>query len=161
MCECCKDTIDLSNAFGYGPLIVKFKKLDPYAVIPVQTDGNTGMDMVAIKVEHTDNYIEYSTGIAVEIPEGYAGLLFPRSSVSKTNLILSNGVGLVDPNFRGEIRFRFKNNRNTTKQRANIYGIGDRIGQLVILPYPKITSLEVTELSETTRGEGGFGSTGK
>ena len=139
---------------------VNFKKIDRHAVIPRQTAGNAGMDMTAIKSELNDYYVEYDTGIAAEIPEGYVGLLFPRSSISKTSLVLANSVGVVDSSYRGTIKFRFKNIAKHHKT-AHIYTIGDRIGQLVIIPYPSIESVEVKELSETDRGEGGFGSTGK
>lgn len=139
---------------------VKFKKLDRHAVIPVQIAGNAGMDMTAIKIETTDDYVEYDTGIASEIPEGYVGLLFPRSSISKTSLVMANSVGVVDASYRGPIKFRFKNVAKDW-QYVNRYVIGDRIGQLVIMPYPSIESVEVDELSETARGDGGFGSTGK
>lgn len=138
-------------------MIVNFKKLVNYAVLPVQNEGNAGMDMTAISSSVTDNFIEYDTGIAVEIPEGYVGLLFPRSSISNTSLVLANSVGVIDSSYRGPIKFRFKKIIN----KSNIYTVGERVGQLVIMPYPKIESVEVPELSETERGAGGFGSSGK
>lgn len=134
--------------------------MDNLAVAPIQSEGNAGLDFTAIHVEHNPLYHEYDTGIAVEIPEGYMGLLFPRSSISKTNLILANSVGLVDSSYRGTIRFRFKDSRNTSKSKQNVYKLGDRVGQLVVVPYPAIHLIESNELSETSRGEKGFGSTG-
>ena len=152
---------------------VKIKKLHETAVIPKYSNpGDAGMDMTAVSAQISEDglYIEYGTGIAVEIPEGYVGLLFPRSSLSKTSLILSNHVGVVDSGYRGEIKFRFK---DTKMRHAHAYGIdhyacsdtaykvGDRIGQLMILPYPQIEFEEIDELTSTERGTGGYGSTGK
>lgn len=153
-----EDTIDLSKIVlgDVSTLIVKFKKLDRHATLPIQTAGNAGMDMTALRVEHTDMYTEYDTGIAAEIPEGYVGLLFPRSSISKYDLVLANSVGVIDSSYRGSLRFRYK----TGKKNPKIYTIGDKIGQLLILPYPNITIVEVNELSSTDRAEGAFGSTG-
>jgi dUTP pyrophosphatase len=139
---------------------VKIKKLVPEAVIPsYASHGDAGLDLVAtyIKVEdhNTYGYFEYGTGIAVEIPEGYVGLIFPRSSISKTGMLLTNSVGVIDSGYRGEIKLRFKY-INGTKS----YEVGDKIAQLIILPYPTIEFEEVEELSDSERGEGGFGSTG-
>ena len=141
---------------------VKFKKTEKEAVLPIKTAGNAGLDMTALRVEHTDMYTEYDTGIAVQIPEGYVGLLFPRSSISKYDIVLANSVGVIDSSYRGPIKFRFKKKANTShaKKYPKMYTIGDKIGQLVILPYPDIEIVEVDELSSTERGEGGFGSTG-
>ena len=152
---------------------VKIKKLHKNAVIPKYSNvGDAGMDMTAVTAEISADglYVEYGTGIAVEIPEGYVGLIFPRSSLSKTSLILSNHVGVVDSGYRGEIKFRFKDTRMRSRIEYGIdqyfcsdtvYKVGDRIGQLMIIPYHKIEFEEVEELDSTNRGEGGFGSTGK
>jgi dUTP pyrophosphatase len=94
--------------------------------------------------------------LAFEIPEGYVGLVFPRSSICKQDLILSNCVGVIDSGYRGEVMLKFK----TTENFARLYEVGDRIGQIIIMPYPQITLNEVEELSETERGNGGYGSTG-
>lgn len=139
---------------------VKIKKLVPEAVVPSYANpGDAGLDLVAtwIKVEDHNKYgfFEYGTGICVEIPEGYVGLIFPRSSISKTGMLLTNSVGVIDSGYRGEIKFRFKYISGT-----NSYNVGDKIGQLIIMPYPKIEFEEVNELNETERGDGGFGSTG-
>jgi dUTP pyrophosphatase len=140
---------------------VKFKKLSDNAVIPSYAKpGDAGLDLTATSMQVVDQktygYIEYGTGIAVEIPEGYVGLIYPRSSVSNTGLILSNCVGVVDSGYRGEIKFRFKWIKDSVA-----YTIGERIGQMIIMPYPTIEVEEVTELNSTERGEGGFGSSGK
>lgn len=139
---------------------IRFKKLSEHAVMPAYSkQGDAGLDLTAIWENTTEEsgfgYIEYGTGIAVEIPEGFVGLLFPRSSVSQTGLILANSVGVVDSGYRGEIKLRFKWIKGTKQ-----YNVGDRVGQLVILPYPIIELLEVEELEQTDRAAEGFGSTG-
>ena len=98
------------------------------------------------------------TGIAVEIPPGYFGAIFPRSSIRNTPLILSNCVGVIDSGYRGEIVFSF---RWVNTADGAQYKPGDRIGQLVILPLPEVEFEEVLVLSNSQRGTGGFGSTGK
>ena len=137
-------------------LKVRFKKVHPDAVTPTYAkDGDAGLDLTAIYAISAENFIEYRTGIAVEIPEGYVGFIFPRSSVSKKkNFYLKNSVGVIDSGYRGEILLRF----NTSDSR---YDAGEKIGQLIILPYPTIQLEEVEDLSSTERGEGGFGSTGR
>jgi dUTP pyrophosphatase len=139
---------------------VKIKKNHENAVIPFYSkDGDAAMDLTAVSMEQTKDYIEYDTGISYEIPEGYVGLLFPRSSVSNKDLVLSNGVGVVDETYRGNIKFRYKLTNNIFDHKK--YSIGERVGQIIILPYPKI-EIEVSEsLSETIRGGDGFGSSGK
>lgn len=137
---------------------VKIKKLVSNAVTPSYAkEGDCGLDLTAISMNIENNseygYIEYDTGIAVEIPDGFTGLVFPRSSVSNTGMILANSVGLIDSGYRNSIKCRFKYIKGT-----KIYNVGDRIAQLVILPYPKIELTEVEQLSSTERGEGGFGS---
>lgn len=136
------------------------KRLHPEAVIPTYAKpGDAGMDLTAINIiSETDDQITYGTGLAVEIPEKHVGLIFPRSSVRKYNLQLSNSVGVVDSGYRGEIQFTF----NKLKGAQSVcYQPGDRIGQLIVLPFPPIWFTAVEELSSTERGEGGFGSTGK
>jgi dUTP pyrophosphatase len=148
---------------------VRVKKLHPDAVIPSYAKaGDAGMDMVAISADISKDglFIEYGTGIAVEIPEGYVGLMFPRSSLSKTTMVLSNHVGVIDSGYRGEIKFRFKDLNMQQEFDGQWYGdetvyeVGNKIGQLVILPYPQIELVETDELNESERGDGGFGSTG-
>jgi dUTP pyrophosphatase len=139
-------------------LKVKFKKVHPQAVIPTYAKcGDAAMDLHAAEVmkDKWGNYV-YLTGVALEIPPGFVGLLFPRSSVSKTCLSLANSVGVVDSGYRGEIMFKYRN----TGEPNDLYRSGDRIGQLMILPYPTVELIEVDELSTTERGKGGFGSTG-
>lgn len=138
---------------------VKIKRLSEKAVIPTYGKaGDAGMDLTCISEEWAEDnsMVTYDTGIAMEIPEGYVGLVFPRSSVSKTSLILSNSVGVIDSGYRGSIMFKFR-----YPEEGMVYEIGERIGQIIIVPYPQVTFEEVQELSSTDRGEGGFGSTGK
>lgn len=140
---------------------VYFKKLEENAVVPKYAKpGDAGLDLVATSVSswfdsRLNGYIEYGTGLAVAIPDGYVGLIFPRSSISNTELTLANSVGVIDSGYRGEIMCRF---RFTTAEK--VYKPGDRICQLVILPYPEVQVVETTDLEDTVRGTGGFGSSG-
>jgi len=141
---------------------VKIKKLDKSAVIPSYAKhGDAGMDITAISKSYDDHgNVVYGTGLAFEIPTGYAGFLFPRSSNTKKDLILGNSVGVVDSGYRGEVVFKFKMTCGfIDNEHGHDYNIGDRIGQIVILPVPKIEFIEVDELSSSDRGVGGFGST--
>ena len=135
---------------------VKIKKLNPNAIIPTYAKGgDAGMDLVITDIKGENKYdITYGFGISMEIPEGFMGLIFPRSSIRKTDLVLSNSVGVIDSGYRGEIQVTFK------KTGLNKYEIGDRGAQIIIIPHPPIEFEEVNELSNTERGEGGFGSTG-
>lgn len=139
---------------------VKIKKLSEDAVIPTYAhDGDAGMDLTATSKSVNSMYIEYGTSLAMEIPTGYVGLLFPRSSVSKTSLTLANSVGVIDSTYKGEIKLRFKYDALLVKIPESTYKIGERIGQIMIIPFPKVEFEEVKELSQSERGEGGFGST--
>jgi dUTP pyrophosphatase len=142
-------------------MVVKIKKLVENAVIPAYSKkGDAGLDLTAVsKTIDENSNIVYGTGLAVEIPEGFVGLLFPRSSNSKTDLYLTNHVGVVDSGYRGEIMFKFRP-VNGAILGATVYQVMDRVGQLVIIPYPSIEFEEVTELSTTERNTGGYGSTG-
>ena len=142
---------------------VNIKKLNENAVIPTYAkDGDAGMDMVATRIiNETLDSITYGTDIAVEIPDGFVGLVFPRSSIRKTNLHLSNSVGVIDSGYRGELQATFKKIQGISNNTLDNYKVGDRIFQLMIIPHPTIQFIEVDELTNTERGEGGFGSTGK
>lgn len=147
---------------------LKVKKLRPDAKLPQYAKpGDAGLDLTALTVSDTGEYLEYGTGISIEVPEGHIGLIFPRSSISNRDLILTNSVGVIDSGYRGEIKFRFKpvltvngNNRFGAVRASHQYNVGERIGQLVIIPYPKMIVLEVPELSQSDRGIDGFGSSG-
>ena len=141
---------------------VRIKKLNENAVIPTYAkDGDAGMDLVATSIiSTTSTQITYGIGLAMEIPKGFVGLIFPRSSVRKTRLMLSNCVGVIDSGYRGELQATF-NKINQDSVSENDYKVGDRIAQIMIIPHPDIQFEEAGELSDTERGEGGFGSTGK
>lgn len=140
-------------------LIINIKKTNELATIPKYAHStDAGMDLVAVSMNETDKYIEYDTGIALEIPKGYVGLVFPRSSVSKLDLVQANSVGVIDSSYRNSIKVRFKKLKDNG---VCVYVPGERIAQLIILPYPMIGFNEVEKLSDSDRGLGGFGSTGK
>lgn len=136
---------------------MKITKLVPEAVLPSKRKGDAGYDLVAVSKNVTESYTEYGTGIAASIPDGYVGLLFPRSSVSKMDMLLANSVGVIDSSYRGEIKARFKR----TKEDGNFFSVGDKMCQLVIVPIFEPELELVDTLDETDRGAGGFGSTGK
>jgi dUTP pyrophosphatase len=152
---------------------VRVKKLHPDAVVPKYAKpGDAGLDLTAVDIDYvpSNNSVRYHTGLAFEIPEGYVGLIFQRSSIRDKDIILSNCVGVIDSGYRGEITFTYKVAFNPNFwTRADdgmlrvpmVYEIGDRIGQIIIIPYPQIELVESDELSETERGSNGFGSTGK
>lgn len=143
---------------------LRVKKLVPEAVLPTRANpDDAGYDVVAIyDPEVTDTYVQYRTGLAIEVPKGYHTEIFPRSSISKYDLVLANSIGLIDNGYRGELIFRFK-----IVPRANgsilskVYEKGDKIGQIVVRRTIDLPILEVENLSDTVRGEGGFGSSDK
>ena len=148
---------------------VKIKKLCQRAVIPSYAhNSDAGLDLVATS-KTFDEYgnIVYGFGLAVEIPDGYVGLIFPRSSIYKQSIYLTNCVGVIDSGYRGEISAKFKPSLvlearvNCKKLTPDAYEVGDRIAQMIILPYPRIDFVEVEELSDSERGAQGYGSTGK
>ena len=155
---------------------VKVKKLNEKAVLPKKAHPtDAGFDLVATSKTIDENgNIVYGTGLAFEIPEGHVGYIFPRSSISKQDIALTNCVGVLDCHYRGEVTFKFKPTKypmaiqngdgtytHTCPKNFCTYEEGDRIGQLVIMPIPEIELEEADELSETDRGAGGYGSTGK
>lgn len=147
---------------------INIKRLSEKAIIPQYAhDGDAGLDLIATSYEYKqdiDCHV-YSTGLAIEIPKGYVGLIYPRSSNRKTNAYMTNHVGVIDSGYRGEIMISFKNRCMTLNDGVNAslsrpYEVGNKLAQLIIIPYPKIEFVEVDELSSTDRGEGGHGSTG-
>ena len=138
---------------------VKIKKLEKEAIIPrYAKDGDAGMDLTATSKSYDENNnVVYGTGLAVEIPEGYVGLVFPRSSICKKDLFLTNSVGVIDSGYRGEIMAKFKHTDNLPVE----YRVGERIAQLIIIPHPYIEFELANELSESERGSGGYGSSGR
>lgn len=139
--------------------MLEIKKLNPNAVIPKRANPtDAGLDLTASQRVNKildGGFIEYKTGIAVSIPEGYVGLLFPRSSVSKKDVILANSVGVIDPDYKGEISFRFK-----WAGGQNVYNVGDRVGQLLVIKNEILDVVEVEKFTNNNDRGGGFGSTG-
>jgi len=139
---------------------IKVKKMYENAVIPSYAkDGDAAMDLTANSVNFEEDLVVYGTGLAMEIPKGFCGLIFPRSSVSKMNLSLANCVGVIDSGYRGEIILKYRSTDFVDDQKY--YKVGERIGQIMLIPVWQISFIEVDELSSTERGSGGFGSTGK
>ena len=151
---------------------VNVKKLDSNAVVPTcGRHGDAGMDLTATSKWYDESgNVCYGTQLAFEIPNGFVGLLFPRSSNTKKDLILGNSVGVIDSGYRGEVVLKFKpsiiytmdddiNFVGAPFHSLNNYDIGDRIGQIVIMPVPQIEFNVVDDLSTSDRGVGGFGST--
>jgi dUTP pyrophosphatase len=135
---------------------VKIKRLNDKAILPTKAHAtDAGYDLYASSCHYEDGMLHYGTGVAVEIPVGYVGLVFPRSSIANTHLTLSNSVGVIDSGYRGEVMAKFR------KGGTRGYNVGERIAQLIILPYPEVVFEEAEELSESDRGTGGYGSSGK
>ncbi len=136
-------------------------KLEEGAVAPRKSSDNAAaFDLFCrdarFYTEKTgDLLVEYDTGVSFEIPDGYVGILAPRSSVSTKGMLLANSIGVIDPDYRGVVKARFYYHTDSES-----YNIGDRVAQIMFIEAPKVTLNEVTKLSETTRGSGGFGSTG-
>ena len=141
---------------------VNIKKLDEKAILPTYgTEFSAGADLYAltdgdVSIEPAQTVLIH-TGISLEVPEGYAGLIYARSGLaSKKGLAPANKVGVVDADYRGEVMVALHNHSNETRTISN----GERIAQLVIAPFLKAEFNLVDELSDTVRGQGGFGSTG-
>lgn len=152
-------------------LKVKVKKLVDNAVIPTRGSlGAAGYDLYASYIEgmaigdnndfviRAHDHVTIGTGIAMEIPEGYVGLVYVRSGLGiKQGLIPRNAVGVIDSDYRGEIKVCLL---NTSEDDVNIK-MGERVAQIVLTPYLEVAMVETNELNDTERGDGGFGSTGK
>lgn len=138
---------------------IKIKKTHPNAVIPKYANpGDAGLDLVACEViSESLNRITYNIGLAMEIPEGYVGFIYPRSSIRNYELALSNSVGVIDSGYRGTIQATFNKLCGGT---SKTYKVGDKVAQIIISPYPQVIFVETDNLSDTVRGEGGFGSSG-
>lgn len=135
---------------------VKIKRLNDKAQLPTKAHAtDAGYDLYASSCHYEDGMLHYGTGVAVEIPQGYVGLVFPRSSIANTHLTLSNSVGVIDSGYRGEIKAKFR------KGGTRGYNVGDRIAQLIIIPYPEVEFVEVDVLADSDRGESGYGSSGR
>lgn len=148
-------------------ITLKIKKLHDNAVIPSYAKpGDAGLDLTVtdLEIDGVEHCVVYKFGIAVEIPEGYVGLLFPRSSNAKTDLLLTNSVGVIDSGYRGELMAKFKivkaHFQSSEENFPVMYRRGDRAVQLVLTKIPAVVIEESEELSETERGAGGYGSSG-
>lgn len=153
---------------------VRFKKLAPDAVMPSKahpTDAGFDLTATSLRLDE-DGCITYGFGLSLEIPKGYVGLIFPRSSIAKKDLMLTNAVGVIDSGYRGEVKAKFKPamvfddfygeiKATFPDDYTRIYEAGQKIAQIIIMPYPEVEFEEADELSDSDRGEGGFGSTGK
>lgn len=139
---------------------VKYKLLNSYASIPQKANPNdAGFDLKATEITYPASdgvFIEVKTGISLEIPKNYVGLLFPRSSISNTKHFLRNSVGVIDSGYRGEIKLRFSIDDTST-----CYQVGDKVGQIIFVKLPSIELIESQNLDSSDRGERGFGSSGK
>ena len=144
---------------------VRIKRLHRDAVIPRKAHTtDAAFDLVAteVSVDWAKQEITCRTRLAFEIPLGYAGFIYPRSSVANKPLILHNSTGIIDADYRGEVTVKFL----ITDLRAYLRGdcgyyAGDRVAQMMIMPFPQVEFEEAESLSETERGEGGYGSTGR
>lgn len=138
-------------------MLIKVKKIHSQAIVPQKAhSSDAGFDLYATsKMYDNDGNVVYGCGLAFEIPEGYMGLVFPRSSNAKKSLLLSNSVGVIDSGYRGEVTAKFKK-----LYPGEEYKIGERFAQLIILPIPNVVFNLVNELSDSERGTGGYGSTG-
>ena len=142
---------------------INIKKLNENAAIPTYgSEFSAGADLYALADEpiviEAHKTVLVHTGVAMEIPTGYVGLVFARSGLAtKRALAPANKVGVIDSDYRGEIMVALHNHGDEPKTVEN----GERIAQLVLVPYLTAEFDEVDELSDTVRGEGGFGSTGR
>ena len=142
---------------------LKIKKLSDKAIMPIRAHkSDAGLDLTATSITSEINecgqfILVYHSDIAVEIPEGYVGLLFPRSSIAKKSIQFTNAVGVIDSGYRGEIMAKVRNTSGDSV--PAVYKVGEKFAQLVIVPYVSdITISEVSELQESDRGTGGYGS---
>lgn len=142
---------------------IKIKRLNERAKIPTfGTEFSAGADLYCAE-EHeisvcSGQKCSIGTGISMEIPEGYVGLVFARSGLAcKNGLRLCNSVGVIDADYRGEIKVVLHNDSEYVREIKP----GERVAQMIVMPYPKVSFIEVKELSDTVRGESGFGGTGR
>ena len=156
---------------------LRFKKLHPDAVLPSRAHAtDAGYDLTAVAVRWEKGRPGICTvdfGLAVEVPEGHAGFIFPRSSIYKVDLVLSNAVGVIDSGYRGAVSANFRHTpplyhdpyHGAGMVRGGdtpspLYQKGDRVAQLVVMPVPSFAPEWADELAEADRGQAGFGSTG-
>ena len=144
---------------------MKIKKISPYAIIPTRgSDEAAGYDLYFAASPDLEITMEpgmrdfFPTGLEMEIPKGYFGAIFARSGLAaKKGLRPANCVGVIDSDYRGEVRVVL---HNDSKKTQYIKG-GERIAQLIFIKYDTVDFEDVDQLEETERGRGGFGSTGQ
>lgn len=137
-------------------MLIKTKKLSENAVMPQRMNvGDAGFDLVAtsMRKDYEHGVVVFCTGLAFELPEGYAMFVYPRSSSYKHHALMANCVGVVDSGYRGEVHVTYRGLDCD-------YEVGDRIAQAVIMPIPSVEYVEAEELSDSERGANGIGSTG-
>jgi dUTP pyrophosphatase len=150
------------TAVGSNSVDLRVGKLKGDAILPTRAhEGDAGLDLYACEAAHIGPGERWSvgTGIAVEIPDGHAGLVLPRSGLAREHGIsLVNSPGLIDSGYRGEVRVLLLNT-----DPAEVFRVepGDRIAQLLITPIASVAPVEAEALAESARGEGGFGSSGR
>lgn len=138
---------------------IKVKLLNDTAIVPTKAHASdAGYDLYVNNTQFDAvGNIVYGSGVAMEIPKGYVGLVFPRSSIASKSLSLSNSVGVIDSGYRGEIMGKF---RDVPTAPCNVYEVGERFAQIIIMPYPEVEFEVAESLDDSDRGEGGYGSSG-
>ena len=146
------------QSYNHSPQGIPMVSHDPRCKPEYKTTGAAGADLkVACDVFLSAKSVHLvSTGISIAIPSGYVGLVFPRSGLANQGVTLSNSVGVIDSDYRGEILVSLVNNSAMTVALNK----GDRVAQIVFVPVTQFPFISVDKLPETTRGTGGFGSTG-
>lgn len=140
-------------------LQVKFKKLNAEAKLPIKGSSSAAcFDVYATSVEVNNGVATYKLGFATEIPEGWRGVVVPRSNISKHPWVMANSIGIIDSDYRGEWMVKYRCVSGFLE--AVPYGAGDRIAQIYFEKNTDVQFVEVESLDESERGEGGFGSTG-
>lgn len=144
-------------------MIIKYRRLSENAVAPIKAHNtDAGFDLTCTNITTEINecgqmILVYHTDLSFEIPQGWYGAIVPRSSISKKSLRILNSPCTIDADYRGEVTVKMI---STTDVIPSVYKIGERFAQMIILPVPEVTFEESEKLSETERGEGGYGSTG-
>jgi dUTP pyrophosphatase len=145
-------------------LKIKFKKLQPDVKLPIKGSSHAAcFDVYAHSIIYNDKDPRKRTiglGFATEIPEGYCGILIPRSNLTKHYWIMNNSVGIIDSDYRGEWKMIFTNITDNAWLYPFPYEVGERIGQIYFKKVEDVIFEETDELDESDRAEGGFGSTG-
>lgn len=180
----------MSTSLSPAAITVKYKLLHPSANLYKKHESDLGFDLSVCTMELVtpngthfsftsidphflvDNNItaiKIGHGVAIQTPEGYGAFLFPRSSIVKSPFSLGNSVGVIDPDYRGELKSVYKIDRERLRDEVNAghyyldgikWKVGDRVSQLVFLPVPQVALSMCSELDNTERGDGGFGHTG-